>query len=134
MVAALQNDFKELWALLSWAVPDCVSDLRQFEEYYVDPLKLGQRSNASEYHLGKVVSVQVLCRVAGCLQVATSRCRVMETSTNPAEPIICVSGRACGSLHHAESSVSSLNSTVCVRACGGKRSWGSSSALLHVGL
>ena len=52
----LQNDFKELWALLKWTVPDDFAELREFEEFYTMPVKMAQQKNASDHHLGKVRS------------------------------------------------------------------------------
>ncbi|KAK9806401.1 hypothetical protein WJX73_002468 [Symbiochloris irregularis] len=50
---AMQNDFGELWALLSWAVPGDMPDWREFHHYYVEDIKLGQRKSTSQHWLGK---------------------------------------------------------------------------------
>lgn len=50
----LQNDHKELWALLAWAVPDDMSSCQEFEKFYTLPIKLGQQRDANDLFLGKV--------------------------------------------------------------------------------
>lgn len=50
---AMQNDFGELWALLSWAVPGDMPDWKQFEGFYVSNIKMGQRKQASKFFLAK---------------------------------------------------------------------------------
>ena len=54
VIGVSQNDFKELWALLHWAVPGDFPQYQTFEHFYVEPVKLGQSKNASDHHLGKV--------------------------------------------------------------------------------
>lgn len=50
----MQNDHKELWALLSWAVPECGGDWRAFAKKYVQPMQHAQKSNATDEELARV--------------------------------------------------------------------------------
>lgn len=51
---AMQNDHKELWALLSWAVPQCLGDWRDCDKKYVQPLQHAQKANATDEELALV--------------------------------------------------------------------------------
>ncbi|XP_074366145.1 switch 2 isoform X1 [Apium graveolens] len=44
----MQNKLMELFNLLDWVVPECLGTREHFREFYVDPLKHGQRSSAPE--------------------------------------------------------------------------------------
>jgi hypothetical protein len=50
----LQNKHRELFNLLHWANPGLVTDWREFSAYYITPLKLGQKRDASDYMLAMV--------------------------------------------------------------------------------
>ena len=51
-----QNKHLELFNLLLWANPHLMGDWEGFHEYYVKPLKLGQKRDASDYLLAQVRS------------------------------------------------------------------------------
>lgn len=44
----MQNKLMELFNLFDWVVPECLGTREHFREFYVDPLKHGQRSSAPE--------------------------------------------------------------------------------------
>ena len=44
----MQNNFKELYTLLSWAKPGCLGDAKWFMASCARPMQLGQRRDASE--------------------------------------------------------------------------------------
>lgn len=52
-----QNAYEELWTLLHWANPALMGDWQQFSDYYVKPLKMGQKKDATELHVAKVACI-----------------------------------------------------------------------------
>ena len=42
----MQNSFDELWALIDFVVPKGLGTRGNFMQYYVNPIKFGQRKNA----------------------------------------------------------------------------------------
>ncbi|CAL8464574.1 g4109 [Coccomyxa elongata] len=50
---AMQNDYGELWSLLHWANPTRMGDWEQFQDFYVKPLKEGQRRDCTDLQLAK---------------------------------------------------------------------------------
>ena len=60
---AMQNEHKELWALLSWAVPQCAGEWRDFDKKYVQPLQHAQKSNATDGELTLVRTDTSIIRV-----------------------------------------------------------------------
>jgi DNA excision repair protein ERCC-6-like 2 len=57
---AMQNNYDELYTLLNWAQPGCLGSLKQMRARFIDPIKRGQRRDATfvEY-VGGCVGVGV---------------------------------------------------------------------------
>ena len=49
----LQNKYEELWCVLDWANPGCLSSLRSFRESYVEPIERGLVVDASKGKLAR---------------------------------------------------------------------------------
>ncbi|XP_076093658.1 uncharacterized protein LOC143064602 isoform X2 [Mytilus galloprovincialis] len=50
---ALQNDMLELWCILDWAQPNCLGDPEEFKFNYVEPIKQGQKIDATKRQLAE---------------------------------------------------------------------------------
>ncbi|XP_052090388.1 DNA excision repair protein ERCC-6-like 2 [Mytilus californianus] len=50
---ALQNDMLELWCILDWAQPNCLGDPEEFKYNYVEPIKQGQKIDATKRQLAE---------------------------------------------------------------------------------
>ena len=50
----MQNEHKELWALLDWAVPNCLGTWLDCSAQYVVPLQHAQKSDATDEELALV--------------------------------------------------------------------------------
>lgn len=57
----MQNDYGELWSLLHWANPTRMGDWEQFQDFYVKPLKEGQRRDCTDLQLAKVDTTTIHC-------------------------------------------------------------------------
>ena len=49
----MPNEHKELWCLLNWAIPSCLGELKDFQQFYERPIKQGQKSDASIVAIGE---------------------------------------------------------------------------------
>ncbi|GJP33578.1 hypothetical protein CLOM_g18104 [Closterium sp. NIES-68] len=54
----MQNDFRELWSVLQWVKPGFLGSLKEFNERYSDPLRLGQRKAAPQPLVAKAQARQ----------------------------------------------------------------------------
>ena len=51
---AMQNEHKELWALLDWAAPGALGDWKEFKTQFADPLQHAQKATATDDELALV--------------------------------------------------------------------------------
>lgn len=51
----MQNDYSELWALVNWCVPDALGTRQDFTHFYAKPMRLGQRIDAHDWEVHKVL-------------------------------------------------------------------------------
>lgn len=49
----MQNNFEELWCLVNFIVPDCLGTLQKFRANYINPLKNGQKFDATYSEIAK---------------------------------------------------------------------------------
>ena len=71
----MQNDFKEMWSLVNWAVPGGVGERKAYMKYYAKPIQQGQRINADLRTIGIAAHRQKRLQVILRMLSAVSRLR-----------------------------------------------------------